>query len=185
MSLRNSIDHWGAISKSLHWLIALLILGQGVLGLVMGEVGSRSTQFQLYGIHKSIGFTILALVLVRVLWRLYAGAPAPVAGMPRWQVLAAKAGHIGLYVLMFAVPMSGWVLSSAAGGYNQRFFGLFEVPSLVAENSALQEAAGETHEVLFWLLMLLAAVHVAAALYHHLFMHDATLRRMLPGGRGD
>ncbi len=183
--MRNSTTHWGAVSKSLHWLIAVLLIGQGIFGLVMGDVGSRATQLQLYGLHKSIGFLILALVVLRLAWRLYAGAPMAVPGTPRWQDLAARLGHVGLYVLMFAVPMSGWMLSSAAGGYNQKFFGLFEVPSLVAQNSALQDAAGEAHEILFWLLMLLAAGHVAAAIHHHVFKQDATLRRMLPGRRID
>ncbi|MDO5611071.1 MAG: cytochrome b [Pseudomonadota bacterium] len=180
MSIRNT-STWGGVSKALHWLIAALILGQGIFGLVMGDIGSRSTQLQLYGLHKSIGFTILALVVLRLLWRLLAGAPPAVAGTAKWQHTLASATHVALYVLMFVVPISGWVLSSAAGGYNQGWFGLFDVPSLVAQNSTLRDLAGEVHEISFWLLMLLAFGHVAAALYHHLFLNDATLRRMLPG----
>lgn len=180
MPIRNTTT-WGGVSKMLHWLIAVLILGQGVFGLVMGDIGSRSTQLQLYGLHKSIGFTILALVVLRLVWRLYAGAPAAVASMKKWQDVLARIMHAALYVLMFVVPISGWIMSSAAGGYNQSFFGLFEVPSLVAESSALRDQASEIHEISFWLLMLLAFIHVAAALYHHLFLNDATLRRMLPG----
>lgn len=184
MAARKTPESWSGVSRSLHWLIALLILGQGALGLLMDDVGSRATQFQLYGIHKSIGFTLLALVTFRLLWRWYAGAPAAVAGTPAWQDRLARIGHAGLYVLMFAVPLSGWIASSAAGGYNQRFFGLFEVPSLVAENPALLETASGVHEWLFWLLMALAAGHAMAALYHHVFLQDATLRRMLSGNTG-
>lgn len=181
MSMRNTTTTWGSVSKMLHWFIAVSILGQGIFGLVMGDIGSRGTQLQLYGLHKSIGFTILALVLLRLVWRLHAGTPAAVTGTPKWQDQLARLMHVVLYVLMFAVPISGWVLSSAAGGYNQNFFGLFEVPSLVAESSSLRDLAGEMHEIGFWLLMLLAFGHVSAALYHHLFLNDTTLRRMLPG----
>ena len=104
-------------------------------------------------------------------------------GLPGWQRVSAEIVHWLLYLLLVLVPLSGWMMSSAAGGFNQSLFGLFDVPSLVGQNRDLGEQAGELHETLFWLLVAMAAAHAAAAFYHHLFQHDATLRRMLPGGR--
>ncbi|MDO5504990.1 MAG: cytochrome b [Pseudoxanthomonas suwonensis] len=184
MTLKSTDDNWSSVSKFFHWLIVLLILGQGTFGLLMGELAADNTQrMQLVGLHKSIGFLILSLAVLRLLWRLYAGAPQPVPETPRWQRVAAGASHGLLYLLLLLIPISGWVMSSAAGGFNQSFFGLFDVPSLVAQDQARREGAGQAHETLFWILVFVAAMHAAAAFYHHLFQGDATLRRMLPGGR--
>lgn len=184
MSLKSTRDNWSSVSKFFHWLIVLLILGQGLFGLFMDDLASSNAQrMELIGLHKSFGFLILALAVLRLLWRLHAGAPAPMAGTPGWQRMAANAAHWLLYLLLFLIPISGWVMSSAAGGFNQSFFGLFDVPSLVAQSQDIREGAGDAHESLFWILVFVAAVHAAAAFYHHLFQHDDTLRRMLPGGR--
>lgn len=184
MSLKSTHDSWSSVSKFFHWLIVILLLGQGVFGLVMGDIASSNEQrMQYMGLHKSFGFLILGLAVLRLGWRLYAGAPKPVAGTPSWQARVASVTHWLMYLLIFLIPISGWVMSSAAGGYNQSFFGLFEVPSLVAPDQAKREGAGEAHETLFWVLVLMTVVHAAAAVYHHMFKNDATLRRMLPGGR--
>lgn len=182
MSLKSTPDTWSGMIKFMHWLIVLLILGQGGLALWMGGLPNSPTKVEVYALHKSIGLTILALVALRLLWRLYAGAPQPVPGMPRWQAVSASLMHALLYVLLFAIPISGWVMNSAAG-FPLQWFGLFNLPALVAENQDLRELAGEVHEWLFWLLVALAAAHAAAALYHHLFRNDDVLRRMLPGYR--
>ena len=84
MSLKNTPDRWGSVSKSLHWLIALLILALGIVGLLMGELPRTPKYFWVYTAHKSIGITVLMLVVLRLAWRLYAGAPRPVPGTPGW-----------------------------------------------------------------------------------------------------
>lgn len=181
MTWKNTADAWGPISQLFHWLIVLLIVGQGVLGLAMGDAPNGPDKIQLYALHKSIGITILGLAAWRLVWRLIAGAPVAVAGMPPWQERTAKVLHALLYLLLFVVPLSGWVLNSAAG-FPLQWFGLINLPDIVAENHSLHEAAEEAHELLFWVLVAVAAGHAAAAFYHHIFLRDATLARMLPRG---
>ena len=179
MSLKNT-DRWGATSQLLHWTIAVLILSIGAVGLVMGELPRSPKWFWVYTLHKSLGLTVLALVLVRIAWRLYAGAPPPVAGTPRWQARLASLTHGAIYVLILAMPLSGWLYDSASGLRPFRWFGLAEVPKLSPPHEALADAMHETHELLFWVLIALVIGHAGAALYHHFVRRDATLARMLP-----
>lgn len=181
MSLTNTDTRWGPVSQALHWLIVLLILAQGTVGLLMTDMRNSPDKIEVYALHKSFGLTILALALLRLAWRWYAGTPRPVPGMPRWQETAARLSHWGLYALLFAIPLSGWVLNSAAG-FPLQWFGLFNLPAIVAKSPDLRETAGELHALLFWTLVALALAHAGAAFYHHLFRHDATLARMLPRG---
>ena len=180
MSLKNTTDRWGGISQLLHWTIAILIVLIGIVGLVIGELPRSPKYFWVYTAHKSLGLTVLALVLVRIGWRLYAGAPRPVPGTPRLQALLASATHGAIYLLILALPLSGWIYDSANALRPFRWFGLVEVPKLVAPDEALAASAHGAHEWLFWLLMALVAGHAGAALYHHFIQRDATLARMLP-----
>ncbi len=179
MSLKNT-DRWGTTSQLLHWTIAVLILSIGAVGLVMGELPRSPKWFWVYTLHKSLGLTVLALVLVRIAWRLYAGAPPPVEGTPRWQARLASLTHGAIYVLILAMPLSGWLYDSASGLRPFRWFGLAEVPKLSPPHEALADAMHETHELLFWVLIALVIGHAGAALYHHFVRRDATLARMLP-----
>lgn len=172
---------WPALSKALHWLIAALILVMAWLGLTMGDLPNGPDKIATYALHKSLGLSILALVALRLLWRLYAGAPAPLAGTPRWQERIAALTHLALYALLLAMPLSGWLLNSAAG-FPLQWFGLFNLPALAGRDEALHALAGQVHELLFWALAALVVLHAAAALHHHLFLRDATLARMLPRG---
>ncbi len=182
MSLKNTPDRWGSVSKSLHWLIAVLILALGIVGLLMGELPKTPKYFWVYTAHKSIGITVLVLVALRLAWRLYAGAPRPVLGTPTWQERIAEATHWLLYALMFAIPLSGWLYDSASGLRPFKLFGLFEMPKLVAPSEASAQVSHAIHEWGFWLLILVVLAHAGAALYHHLHQRDATLARMLPQG---
>lgn len=181
MTAKNPPERWGAISQGLHWLIVVLLIAMAWLGLTMTDLPNTAHKARLYGLHKSIGLTILALALLRLGWRLYAGAPRELDGIPRWQRRIAAATHAALYVLLFAIPLSGWLVNSASG-FPLRWFGLFRVPALTARDAALNALAKDCHLVLFWTLVAVASVHTAAAVYHHLFQHDATLARMLPRG---
>jgi len=181
MTLKNTADRWGAVSQLLHWTIAALILYMAYLGLTMGDLPNGPAKIQTYALHKSIGITILGLVALRVLWRLYAGSPAHIAGTPTWQLRVAGATHLAIYALLFAIPISGWVLNSAAG-FPLQWFHLVNLPHIVERNQDLHELAEEAHELMFWALALLVVLHAGAAFYHHLFQGDATLARMLPRG---
>ena len=181
MRLKNPPDRWGAISQLLHWTTVLLIVVMAWIGLRMGDMPNGPDKIATYAMHKSIGMTILALVIVRIGWRLYAGAPAPVAGTPRWQHGIASLTHLGIYALLLAMPISGWVLNSSSG-FPLQWFGLFNLPAIAGKDQGLHALAEQVHEWLFWTLVLVAVAHAAAAIHHHLFLRDDTLARMLPRG---
>ncbi|MBP3974871.1 cytochrome b [Pseudoxanthomonas spadix] len=179
---RPNAERWGAVSQALHWLIVLMIFGLAVVGLTLDELPRTPSYFWVYTAHKSMGITVLALVLVRLAWRLYAGAPRPVPGTPGWQHATAVVTHVLLYAVMFAMPLSGWLYDSASGLRPFKLFGLLEMPKLVAPDEAIAATAHELHEWGLYVLIVLVVVHAGAALYHHLFLGDATLTRMLPRG---
>lgn len=176
-----NVERWGPVSQLLHWTIVVLIVVMAVVGLTMTEMRNSPDKVSLYALHKSIGLTILALVTLRVAWRAWAGAPLAIATTPRWQHRIASITHGLLYVLLFAVPISGWVMNSASG-FPLHWFGVLRVPPIAARDHALHELSETVHEWLFWALVALALVHAAAAVFHHLFQRDATLARMLPVG---
>lgn len=179
MSWRNPPDRWGAVSQSFHWLIVVLIVVMAYLGLTMTDLPNTPHKIALYTLHKSIGLTILVLVALRMLWRLVAGVPRTLEGLPTWQVRVAAATHWMLYGLLFAMPISGWVVNSTAG-FPLQWFHLFNLPAIAAKDDATHALARATHEALFWTLVAVALVHAGAAFYHHLVRHDETLARMLP-----
>lgn len=179
--LRNR-DRWGPVSQALHWTIALLVLVMAAIGLSLDELPRSPKWFWVYDLHKSIGLLVLSLVVLRLAWRLFAGAPPPVAGLPRIQRIAAGATHWLLYILLLAMPLSGWLYDSASGLRPLRWFGQFAVPKLVAPDEALAGGFHDVHETLFIILVAVVLLHVAAALWHHVFRGDATLARMLPRG---
>ena len=182
MPLKNTRDQWGSISKSLHWLTLLLLVWMAWLGLTMGDLPNGPDKIATYALHKSIGITILMLVLLRIGWRWYAGAPDGVPGTPRWQERIASLTHLALYALLLAMPLSGWILNSASG-FPLQWFGLVNLPAIAGKDHDLHELAEDIHEWLFWAMVTLAVLHAAAAFYHHLFVRDATLARMLPARR--
>jgi cytochrome b561 len=179
MTLKNSNERWGHVSQLLHWLIVVLIVVMAYLGLTMTDLPNNPHKIRLYALHKSIGSSLLVLVILRLLWRGYTGAPRPLPGIPAWQERVASLTHSALYALLLAIPLSGWIFNSAAG-FPMQWFGLVNLPALTGRSVALRELSGTWHELLFWALIVLALVHAAAAIYHHLFLHDATLARMLP-----
>lgn len=173
---------WSSASQLLHWLVAVLILVMAWLGLTMGGLPNGPDKIATYALHKSIGLTILGLALLRLLVRWRAGAPAPIPGTPHWQSRIATITHVALYVLLLALPLTGWLLNSTAG-FPLQWFGLVNLPSLAARDEALHALWVEAHELLFWAMATLVVLHAAAAFHHHLFLRDATLSRMLPRGR--
>jgi len=182
MPLRNTADTYGALAKFLHWTIVILIIAQYVIIESAEELPDGLEKLAMVTRHKSLGMLVLGLALVRIAWKLVnKGQPAPVP-MPRPQRIAAAAGHGLLYVLILAQPISGWMMSSAAN-YPVTFFGWFQFPALVGANKELHEFYEEVHEFLFQALLVVAVIHVLAALYHHFVRKDDTLRRMLPFGR--
>ena len=178
MAARNTPHTYGWVAKLFHWVMAALMLGMLALGYYMSDLPKSPFKFDLYWWHKSFGTLVLMLVAVRLAWKATNPRVTPVA-MPRWQILTAKSVHLALYLLMFAMPLSGLVMSSAFG-FPVSFFGLFTVPDMVAPDRALGSLAAEAHELGMYALFGLITLHVAGAFKHHFIDKDETLRRMLP-----
>jgi cytochrome b561 len=174
-----NVANYTRTAISLHWLIALLILVAVPLGMVMTDLDLSPTKLKMYSWHKWIGVTVFALALLRIVWRVSHAAPPLPVSMPRWQHKATAALHGMLYLLMLAVPVTGWLMSSAKG-FQTVWFGVLPLPDLVAKDKALGEFFEETHEALVWFMLLLVAGHVAATVKHHLIDHDEIAGRMLP-----
>lgn len=181
MSLRSDPRRWGSVARFFHWTMALAIIGNGIFALLIDLADGPMQKLNWLALHKSIGLTVLALFLLRLLWRLLDSRP-PVEPAPRWQRRLARAVHAVLYVLMAAIPLSGWWFNSTSGKPLQ-WFKLFNLPALAPKNKPLADIAIDVHQYLFWFLVAVLVVHVAAALKHHVFDNDNVLRRMLPFGR--
>ena len=182
MALRNTSEAYGSVAKFLHWAIVLLIVPQYFLADAADELEAGAEKLQLLNWHKSLGLTVLLLALVRIAWKVINRPhPAPL-GDVIWQRKAATAGHVLLYALILLQPVTGWIMSSAAGSPIS-LFGWVSFPALVAKDHALHETFEAVHESVFYVLLAVALVHIAAALYHHWVLKDNVLRRMLPFSR--
>ncbi len=179
MPWRNTPGSWGHLSKGLHWSIALLIFIQFPLGWLAESWRLSPTKLKLFVWHKSLGLVILVLALLRIAWRLYDRRPPWPSSMPLWERRAASAVHLLLYLLPIALPLSGWVINSAAA-IPFKVFWLFPLPDIVPPSKPLEQLAKAVHGGLGWALAGTVALHVAAALRHHVLLKDDVLRRMLP-----
>lgn len=174
---RNTRYGWGLVSILLHWVSALAIVGLFALGWWMTELTYYDQWYNLAPWwHRSLGMLLLGATLARLLWRLV--QPTPDLQGPRWERTAAHLGHLGLYVLMLVVLVSGYLISTA-DGRGISVFGLFEVPALISGADDQATLAGTVHWYSALALMILAAGHTLAALKHHLIDRHDTLVRML------
>ena len=184
--LRNTGERFGAPAIALHWAMALLLLGLLASGLVMSrmpDVGFDTRKIVLILYHKQVGMLALAMALLRLAWRVGNALPALVDTLPRWQQVTARLIHLCFYALMFALPLTGWLMSSA-GGFPMSFLDLFELPDLIAPSEYRFRALIAIHQWLGYALLALALLHTGAALRHHFLLGDRTLRKMLPGASG-
>jgi cytochrome b561 len=181
--LKSGIAQWGSAAKFFHWTIVLLLLMQGAVGLTMVGMPKTPRVIPWYSFHKSVGLTILALAILRLLWRALDRRPEEPPDMPRWQALGARAGHALLYGLLFLVPLSGWWFDSVSSLRPLYWFGLIHVPPLGGPDPSipdLKEMARDRHELLFWLLVVVAAGHALMALIHQFVHRNNVLGRMWP-----
>ncbi|OYU18872.1 MAG: cytochrome B [Rhodobacteraceae bacterium PARR1] len=179
MTWRNGPNGYGLISRALHWGMALLILVLLSLGLRLSAMQPDLSTLWLYGLHKTLGLSVLALVLLRLVWHRITPPPQPLAA--GWQVRAAKAGHLALYLLMLVIPLSGWAASSATG-IDTLFADRWVVPPIAPVSETVEATAFAIHAVATKLLMALVTVHALAAFQHEM-AGEGTLTRMLRGRR--
>lgn len=164
----------------MHWLIAVLIVSAFALGLTMVDIpGITPTKLKYFSWHKWLGVTVLGLACLRLLWRLTHAAPPYPPGMPTWQQKAAHGLHALLYLLMFAMPISGYFYSLAAG-VPVVYLGVLPLPELIEPNQEWKPVLKQIHYVLNWMLFACVSLHVLAALKHHFIDRDSVLKRMLP-----
>ena len=176
---RNTRERWGSVSIGLHWTIAaLVLLVQVPAGLTMVAVGPGTLQNVCYNIHKTNGIVIFLLAIVRLGWRWAHPVPGYAPDMPVWQAQLARTTHALLYIVLFLMPITGF-LRTAMGGFPVPFFMAYDLAPFVPENKPVAEVFKYAHLTLQFVLYLTVLLHVAGALYHHNVRRDGVLRRML------
>ncbi len=189
MRAMNTTTSWGWVARLLHWAIAALILFQLAWGIYMTDfVPDMFRQFKLVQIHKSWGSVVFALACARLAWRIANPvSPEMPPGVPAWQAAISSITHKLLYLLMFALPLSGWIMASASPNQDllnidNMVFDWFALPDpFVPGVKSVAEAASEFHQIAAYGLILLLMLHAGAALKHHFMDRDPILKRMTWG----
>jgi len=178
IQLRSSIDRWGLVARMLHWGMFLLFGVTVYIGFYMVDLPRGFATYQVYSLHKSLGITLLVLAAVRWLWRLMDTVPQRPL-VPQWQSIVASAMVAALYVVMWVIPLSGWLYNSAAG-FPLQWFGYLHWPALMDANPSIKVIARQVHETTVYIFMGLLVMHIAAACKHHWVDRDDIMRRMMP-----
>jgi cytochrome b561 len=182
MTLRNTTNSWGTIARAFHWVIVLMILTQWLIAERADDLPLGAAKLQALYWHKALGMTVLMLAVLRLLWRFVNPTPELASVTKPWEHRLAQVSHFLLYGLMFAMPLTGWLMSSARN-FPVSWFKLFTFPDLIGPGKEAFERFHDLHELLFKVLVVVAALHVAGALKHHFLDRNDVLRRMLPFGR--
>ncbi|MBU1359400.1 MAG: cytochrome b [Gammaproteobacteria bacterium] len=169
-------------AKWLHWLVVLLVATQFSISFLMPDIGRNTVPGTLINLHLSFGIVILAVMAVRLVYRLGHPVPLDAADAPKWERALARATHWIFYAILLVGPFLGWA-SASSHRLPVVVFGMIPLPALAAPGARWANQAGDVHAFGMWVLLALVGLHAAAALYHHLVRHDDTLRRMLPAGR--
>jgi cytochrome b561 len=192
MEAKNTSLRYGAVAMTLHWIIAILIIANIALGLYFADLPRADpSKFLLVQTHKSIGLTVLMLSLLRLAWRLMNPVPPLPRGMNKALRILARTTHVLLYVLIIAIPLSGWAMTSSSPMGKLMplmYFGLFAWPSIpfladmaTPDKKVLMHDFGAMHVFLAWSAIVLIPIHIVGALYHQFFRGDDVLKRMVPG----
>lgn len=177
MRIKNTATHFGVVAILLHWIVAILIIGLLAVGLYMVRLPISLEKLKLYGWHKEYGFLVLFLAVFRLVWRLANQLPE-LSALPLLEKIAARSMHWAFYGFMFAMPITGWLITSAAG-LPASFFGLFTLPNLIAPDAHNLVLFEWIHQWLAYALIAAIGLHTAAALKHHFINKDDILKRMI------
>jgi cytochrome b561 len=167
---------YSSTAIALHWFMAMMIIGLIAVGFYMSSQKITPSVIKLYMTHKSVGLCVLALAMIRIIWRLTHKPPA-LPAMPNWQAKASHISHALLYALMVMMPLSGWLMNSATGT-PMKLFGMLKIPSLIEKSSEQVELWKNVHGIFAWGLVVLISVHIMAAIKHQFFQRDGLMRRM-------
>ena len=177
--IRNTSNGWGSVSRWLHWILALAILVMIGFGWWMNHMPARPDRFFYRSIHADIGYVILLLTVLRLVWRAVNPTPAMPPETSRWQKIAAHASHGALYLVVILVAMLGWAHSGARTPDYSDFFGLFHVPQFTSPDRGAAGAYEDRHILFAYVLLALIAIYVIAALWHHFIRRDRVVARMV------
>lgn len=177
--LRNTPDSFGTVAKTFHWLIAIGIVTMLVVGFVMVDMEDSPSKFVIFGIHKATGAVLLALIILRLAWRLVNPVPQLPRSLHPIHHRLAKLSPFALYTLLFLMPLSGFTLSETAG-YPIDVYGLFTLPMILPKNPEVSKTAVIIHKYGAFAFIGILALHVSAAFYHHFILKTNVLNRMLP-----
>jgi cytochrome b561 len=181
---RNTTSSWGSVSRWFHWILAVTILGMLAYGWWMNHIPARADRFFYRSIHADIGYAVLLLMVIRLIWRCVNPTPALPADTPRWERIAARVSHGALYVVTIVVAMLGWAHSGARTPNYSDWFGLFHVPQITSPDKAAAAAYEDRHIWSAYVLLALIVLHIAAAAWHHFVKRDRVTARMIDGARG-
>jgi cytochrome b561 len=182
--IRNTTSSWGSVARAFHWILGITIFGMLAFGWWMNHIPARPDRFFYRNIHADIGYTVLLLTVLRLLWRLMNPTPALPSDTPRWQRIAAHISHGAIYVVIILVTMMGWAHSGAHTPDYSSWFGLFHVPQITSPDKAAADAFEDRHIFLAYVLLALIVVHLAAAAWHHFVKRDRVAARMVDGEPG-
>jgi cytochrome b561 len=177
--VKRDVSGYSTGSKILHWLIAIVVILMLCLSFFMGDV-PESWMSVVYTTHKSLGITVLALMILRACWMLYCGKPKLPPTVSALEAYLSRFIQYGFYILLIAMPISGWVMSVAAKKIPS-YFGLFSLPLPIEPSKPLASFMNETHEVIAWLLIAFATLHILGALKHYFWDKDKVLQSMYKG----
>lgn len=182
MALKNTEDNYGRMSKSLHWLVSILVIALLIVGAVMGDIPVKPLKGLVYTLHKLTGLIIFFLMIFFAIWSAFNTKPKYPEAMKAWELWLAKFVRISLYSFVIAMPLVGWIFSTAAG-HPPSLFGIAELPApFVPASKTLVSIGKELHEIIAWIILCLIVVHTAGAFTHRIIYRDNVLQRMM--GRG-
>jgi cytochrome b561 len=182
--IRNTASNWGSVSRWFHWILGIAIIGMIAYGWWMNHFPARADRFFYRSIHADIGYLVLLLTVLRLVWRGVNPTPALPADTPRWSQILARVSHGLLYLVTILVAMLGWAHSGARTPNYSDWFGLFQVPQITSPDKVAAGAYEERHIFFAYVLLALIVLHVAAAAWHHLGKRDRVLLRMVDGEAG-
>jgi len=182
--IRNTSSSWGSVSRWFHWILGVTVIGMLAFGWWMNHIPARADRLFYRSIHADIGYVLLLLMVVRLLWRIIDPKPALPSDTPRWRRISAHINQWALYIVTIMVAMLGWAHSGAHKPDYADWFGLFRVPQITSPDKAVADAYEDRHIFFAYVLLALIVIHVVAALWHHFVKRDRVTARMVDGQPG-